>query len=60
MSKLGICIISTLGEKTYAEKYFSLSDIHRPYWESNFLMHENRPVDVLDYYRISRDDYAGV
>jgi|GEM_PF-6017323 len=54
MNKPGICVISGLGEKKYAEKYLSLSEIHKSYWKGNSLMHGDTPVDVLDYYHLCR------
>jgi anaerobic magnesium-protoporphyrin IX monomethyl ester cyclase len=54
MNRAKVSIISGLGEKKYSEKYNSLSEIHKHYWENNFLRIGNTPVDVLDYYYISR------
>jgi|WetSurSiteA1Bulk_404760.scaffolds.fasta_scaffold00562_2 radical SAM superfamily enzyme YgiQ (UPF0313 family) len=58
MTKQRVCVISCLGEKSYAEKYHSLSDLHKAYWKNNLLFHNKNPIDVMDYYQIRKGKLA--
>ncbi len=51
---LAVCVVSCLGERSYAEKVASLSEIHRGYWNDNLLWWRGQPLDVLDHHLASR------